>query len=141
MPRGTVVKVNKVMPYSPPALQGIYVSKMLMDASNTGSERLQVNHAVLKAGCRLPGAVHPAPYDEIYYVLSGEALLRMDDAEYDLDRDTVIFIPAGTFHALANKSTTEDFVFLTLWPGSPEPGVNEVYDGRKEAWGKTYREI
>ena len=53
----------------------------------------------------------------------------------------MVFIPGGTFHALANQSTTEDFVFLTIWPGQPEPGVNEVYDGRREAWGTTYREI
>ena len=141
MPRGTVVKVDKVMPFYPPALHEEYASRMLIDASNSGSERLQVNHAVLKAGCRLPGAVHPVPYDEIYYVLSGEATLRMDEAEYDLEKDAVVFIPGGTFHALANTSGTEDFIFLTIWPGQPEPGVNEVYDGRREAWGKTYREV
>jgi mannose-6-phosphate isomerase-like protein (cupin superfamily) len=89
----------------------------------------------------MPGAAHRAPYDEIYYVLKGEAVLRMDGVDYDIGKDTVIFIPGGTFHALSNKSETEDFVLLTIWPGQPEPGVNEVYDLRKEAWGTTFREI
>ena len=140
MPRGTVVKVDRVMPFSPPGAEDTYVSRMLIDASNAGSERLQINHGVVKAGRRLPGAVHPPPYDEIYYVLSGHAVLNMDGVDYDLEKDMVVFIPAGTFHALTNKSGTEDFVILTVWPGTPEPGANEVYDLRKESWGTSYRE-
>lgn len=141
MPRGTVVKVDRVMPFSPPGAEEIYVSKMLLDKDNSDSQQLQVNHGVVKAGQSLPGAAHPAPYDEIYYVLSGEASLDMDGVDYDLEPGSVVFIPAGTFHALTNKSQTEDFTILTIWPGTPEPGANEVYDTRKEAWGTSYREI
>lgn len=141
MKKPTVVKAEKVVPFSPPQFKGAYSSKMLIDEYNSGSDRLQVNHCVLKAGCSMPGAVHKPPYDEIYYVLSGEAVLRMDGADYDLEKDTVVFIPGGTFHALSNQSRTQDFVILTIWPGQPEPGVNDVYDMRKEAWGRTYREI
>jgi len=141
MARGKVVKVERVKPFSPPGAEGTYISRMLIDAGNSGSERLQINHGVVKAGRSLSGAAHPAPYDEIYYVLSGEATLRMDDVDHDLEKDMVVFIPAGTFHALINKSQTEDFVILTIWPGTPEPGANEVYDLRKEAWGTSYQEI
>jgi len=136
-----VVAASKVMPFSPPGLADVFSSKMLIDKENSGSDRLQVNHCVLKGGGRMPGAAHRAPYDEIYYVLKGEAVLRMDGVDYDIGKDTVVFIPGGTFHALGNKSETEDFVLLTIWPGQPEPGVNEVYDLRKEAWGTTFREI
>ena len=141
MPRGTVVNAGRVMPFSPPGAEDIYVSKMLLDKDNCGSQRLQVNHGVVKPGQSLPGAAHPAPYDEIYYVLSGRATLRMDGEDYDLEKDSVVFIPAGTFHALTNESQTEEFVIVTIWPGTPEPGANEVYDTRKEAWGTSYREI
>ena len=141
MPRGTVVAVDRVRPFSPTGAEGIYVSKMLIDEENSGSERLQVNHGVVKAGKSLPGAAHPAPYDEVYYVLSGEAALRMDGQDYDLTKNMVVYIPAGTHHALTNKSDTEDFVIITLWPGTPVPGANEVYDQRREAWGASYLEI
>lgn len=141
MPRGTVVTVDRVKPFSPPGAEDVYVSRMLIDQENSGSERLQVNHGVVKAGKSLPGAAHPAPYDEVYYVLSGEATLRMDGQDYDLARDMVVYIPAGTHHALTNKSDTEDFVIITLWPGTPAPGANEVYDLRREAWGASYREV
>jgi mannose-6-phosphate isomerase-like protein (cupin superfamily) len=141
MGKGTVVKVGKVMAFSPPESKGEYLSRMLIDESNSGSKRLQVNHGILKGGSRTSPSAHKPPYDEIYYVLSGEAVLHMDDVDYDIEKDTVVFIPGGTVHSLTNKSKTEDFVIITVWPGVPEPGVNGVYDMRKEAWGKTYREV
>jgi hypothetical protein len=53
----------------------------------------------------------------------------------------VVFIPGGTSHGLVNKSQTENFEIITVWPGQPAPGANVVYDMRKEAWGTTYREV
>ena len=49
MPRGTVVKVDRVMPFSPPGAEDIYVSRMLLDAENSASQRLQINYGVVKA--------------------------------------------------------------------------------------------
>jgi len=141
MKKGTVVKVARVMPFSPPGFRDKYLSRMLIDESNSGSRRLQINHGILKAGCKTEPGAHKPPYDEIYYVLSGEAILHMGGADYDIEKDTAVFIPGGTLHSITNKSETEDFVILTIWPGQPEPGVNEVYDMRKKEWGKTYREV
>ena len=92
---------------------------MLIDDANSESQRLQINHGVVKAGRSLPGAAHPAPYDEVYYVLSGRASLDMDGVDYDLEPGTVVFIPAGTFHALTNESQTEDFVILKVLSTRP----------------------
>jgi mannose-6-phosphate isomerase-like protein (cupin superfamily) len=114
---------------------------MLIDRSNSASERLQVNQFVLKPGCSTEGAIHREPYDEVYYVLSGEAALHLGDETYEISQDTIVFIPGGTFHSLDNKSQTEGFILLTIWHTHPEKGVNEVYDLRKEAWGKTFRRI
>ena len=114
---------------------------MLIDRSNSASERLQVNQFVLKPGCSTEGAIHREPYDEVYYVLSGKAVLHLGDETYEISQDTIVFIPGGTFHSLDNKSQTEDFILLTIWHTHPENGVNEVYDLRREAWGKTFRRI
>ena len=65
----------------------------------------------------------------------------MDNVDYDIEKGSVAFIPAGIFQSLTNKSPTEDFEIITVWPGQPAPGANEVYDMRKKAWGTTYREI
>jgi len=141
MKEGTVVRATTVMPFTPEGYEGQFESKMLIDRTNSASEKLQVNQFVLKPGCRTEGAIHGEPYDEVYYVLSGEAVLHLADEAYDIGKDTIIFIPGGTFHSLDNKSQTEDFVLLTIWHTHPEKGVNEVYDMRKEAWGRTFRRI
>ena len=65
----------------------------------------------------------------------------MDNVDYDVEQGSIVFIPSDTFHSLTNKSQTEDFEIITIWPGPIEPGANEVYDMRKEAWGTTYREV
>ena len=140
MSQGTVVHANKVMPFTPAGFEGIYDSRMLIDVFNSGSEKMQVNHGTLKAGCSTPGGVHEG-HDEIYIVLSGEAVLNLDNVKYDIAKGSVVFIPGGVFHALENKSDTEDLEIFTVWAGQPAEGINEVYDMRKEAWGTTYREI
>ncbi len=139
MSKGTVVHTNKVMPFTPPGFEGIYDSRMMIDAFNAGSEKMQVNHGTLKGGCDMPGGTHEG-HDEMYIILSGSAMLDMDNVEYDLVRGSVVFIPAGVFHALHNKSEAEDLELFTVWAGQPAEGANEVYDMRKEAWGTTYRE-
>jgi mannose-6-phosphate isomerase-like protein (cupin superfamily) len=140
MSKGKVVKVSKVMPFSPTP-NGEYISRMLIDVFNSGSDRLQVNHGVLKGGGSFADAVHEAPNDEMYIVLSGQAVLTLDGVKYDIEKGSVVFIPGGTSHGLVNKSKTEDFELITVWPGQPTPGANKVYDMRKEAWGTTYREV
>jgi len=65
MSRGKVVKIDKVMPFSPPGFEKGYTSKMLIDVFNSGSEKMQINHGVLRGGCATPGGVHEG-HDEIY---------------------------------------------------------------------------
>jgi len=139
--RGTVVEIDKVMPFEFEESNGEYLSRMLIDSKNSESQRLQFNYGVLKAGCLTPGCSHAPPHDEVYYIVSGEAILEMDGEEYNLAKGMVVFIPAGVHHALRNESDTEDFALLTVWPGDPEPGANPVYDERLAAWGTTYREV
>ena len=129
------------MPFIPSGFDGNYISRMLIDEFNSGSDKIQVNHGTLKGGGRTAGAVHKPPYDEIYIVLKGHAVLHMAGVDYDIKEGTVAFIPGGTFHSLENKSESENLEIITIWPGQAEPGVNEVYDMRKKEWGMTYREV
>ena len=66
MGKAFVVHSEDVVPFR---VSDSYTSKMLIDRHNSGSERIQVNEGVVKAGCKLPGAAHPEPYDEIYIVI------------------------------------------------------------------------
>lgn len=139
MSKGKVVNPKKVMPFTISELPG-YESRMLIDKFNAGSEKMQLNHGILKGSASTPGAAH-AGHDEVYIVLSGSAVLNLDNVKYDIEKGTVVFIPADVFHSLKNKSKTKDLEIITVWPGQPAPGANEIYDLRKKAWGTTYREI
>lgn len=36
--------------------------------------------------------------DEIYYVLDGQGRMRLDDAEIELNKDVVVYVPRGVKH-------------------------------------------
>lgn len=140
MTTAKVVYPEKVKPFIAPGCEDLYTSRMLIDVFNCGSDKMQVNHGVVKAGKALPGGAHEG-HDELYVILKGNASLEMDGKNYELKPGTVVFIPGNTFHAIHNENGTEDLELITVWPGQPAPGANEMYDMRKDAWGTTYREI
>jgi quercetin dioxygenase-like cupin family protein len=113
-----------------------YSSKMLLDDSVAGMHAINVNQGVLKGGGRTAGATHEQ--NEIYYVLAGEAALGLDDQIHDIQAGDLVFIPAGVFHALENKSQSQDFILLTFWERAED---NEVWHARLKAWGKTFKTI
>jgi mannose-6-phosphate isomerase-like protein (cupin superfamily) len=139
MAHAKVVHPENVMPFIAPGCEDMYISRMLIDLFNCGSEKLQVNHGIVKAGKALPGAVHNG-HDELYVILEGRAALDLDGELFELKPGTVVFIPGGTFHAICNENSASDLELITVWPGQPAKGANEMYDMRLESWGTSYRE-
>jgi mannose-6-phosphate isomerase-like protein (cupin superfamily) len=139
-----IVKVDEIMGFAPTESGGDYVSRLLIESEGVGSSKLMLVHATLKPG-KDPGGMgsHPAPYDEAYYILSGIGKMEFgdDDTAYEVERNTAIFIPAGTPHKITNIGAV-DLEFLTIWPITPaEEGVNGVYDERKRLWGTNFRKV
>ena len=139
-----VVRADEVMPFSPAGTGGKYKSRLLIESEGVGSERLMLNEVTMAPGSSSGEAgSHPIPYDETYYILRGQARVDFGDGEesYDVAPGTAIFIAAGTKHKITNMGT-DDLTFLTIWPLQPtEEGVNGVWDGRKRAWGTTFRKV
>ena len=133
MAKGKIINARDVKPF---VCDPTYSSKMLLDDFVAGTEAINVNQGTLKAGCKTSGGVHNQ--NEIYYVVKGEAVLHLDDETYDIQTGSLVFIPAGVFHSLDNKSQTEDFVLLTLWERA---SFNEVWHARVKAWGKSFKTI
>lgn len=141
-----VVRALEVEEFAMPGDEHVYRSQCLIDGESVGSKDLNVNRGTLKAGQKLKGDSHPAGSDECYYVLHGRAKLALggdphtgEGAEViDVEPETAIFIPGGTYHALDNPYD-EDLVILTLWPRLPRPGDNGIYDARLKAWGTSFR--
>ena len=133
MANAKIINSWEVKPF---VLDASYTSRMLLDDSVVGTKTIHINEGTLKGGFNTGGGDHEV--DEIYYVVKGEAVLHLDDETYDIKPGSLIFIPAGTFHSLDNKSETEDFVLLTFWQRAED---NEVWQMRKKAWGKTFMTI
>ena len=133
MKQGVVINSWEVKPF---VIDDTYSSKMLLDDLVAGGKSIHINEGTLKGGCSTSGGVHAAT--EVYYVLKGEALLHLGNREMDIKQGSLVYIPAGVFHSLDNKSQTEDFVLLTLWE---ETKHNDVYHARVKAWGKSFKTI
>ena len=133
MKKGKVINSWEVKSF---VVDHTYSSKMLMDNIVAGGKSIHINEGTLKAGCSTPGGTHTAT--EIYYIVKGEAVLHLGEELIDIKPGSVVYIPAGVFHALDNKSQTDDFVLLTFWEDAND---NEVYHERIKAWGKSFKTI
>ena len=70
-----IVDVSRVKPLS---FGESYDSRMILDHVITGREGvIQMNHGTVKPHCKLGGATHEE--DEIYYILSGNGFLQLDE--------------------------------------------------------------
>ena len=134
-----VIRVKDVAGYSPSGDEEKYMSRLLIDGDNGGSERLIVNHFTLMPGQKTYSGTHPEPYEEVYYILRGEGILRIGGLEsetHEVYADTIAYIPAGEEHQLENIGK-QPLEMLTMMPLHLEPGANTLYDARKRDWGTT----
>ena len=144
MKKEKIVKVSEVKGFAPSGSGDDYISRLLIESEGVGSSRLMLVHATLKPGTA-PGdaAAHPSPYDEAYYILSGQGLMEFGNGaeSYEVGPGTAIFIPADALHKITNTGT-ENLEFLTIWPITPaEEGVNGVFDERKRLWVTNFRKV
>ena len=133
MLKGKIIHSKEVKPF---IIDETYYSKMLLDDDVAGTHTININEGTLSPGRRTGGGVHEK--DEIYYIVSGNAKMVLDGERSDVGPGSVVFIPAGVFHYLINKSEEESVVILTFWPEAED---NEVYNVRKKAWGKSFKTI
>jgi mannose-6-phosphate isomerase-like protein (cupin superfamily) len=140
MSKKLVFKAMDVVGFSPQGYEDSFVSRMLVDQESVGSECLVMNHFILKPGKRTVPGSHPIPFDEIYYILRGQGklYLGLSNEPFQINPDSIAFIPAGVIHFLINDSTI-DLEMITVMPGPITEGVNILYDERKETWGTSFK--
>jgi len=142
MGKGVLIRPSKVRPL----YRGEkYISRMLLDHTNSGTDKIHINHGIVPKGVSLyPASAHGTEndaFDEIYVILKGKCKLYIDGDILDLEPSDVVYIPSGVLHALDNTEGTEDTEILTVWAGVPPKGINDNYDLRLEQWGKTYMTV
>jgi mannose-6-phosphate isomerase-like protein (cupin superfamily) len=71
-------------------------------------EAIPAKYFLLRLADLLPGQVHPGvkeihdKAEHAFYILKGEGIISIDDKDYKLRPDTVIYVPAGSTHILEN---------------------------------------
>lgn len=126
--------------FSPAGYEDAFVSRLLIDQDNVGSEKLVMNYFALKPGKKTDQGSHPAPFDEVYYILRGHCTLYLGEAKeaYEIEPGSVAFIPHDTLHFVVNN-TQEEVEMITIMPGPIVEGANFVYDQRKRKWGRSFK--
>lgn len=138
-----VFNVDEVLGFSLEGSEDSYISKMLIDDSNTRSESIILNEFTLKSGKQTYKGDHGVGNDEIYFIIKGEAVLYLEDPDthemdaFDVRPGSYAFIKGGMGHFMINNSN-EDLVMLTFMRRTPKKGVNKVYDARIKKYGKSF---
>lgn len=143
-PPYVVMRTDDVLPFTHPG-DPAYHSQHVLGKETTGRHDLLLNRGTVDPHQGLGGGNHP-DNDEIYYIVSGQTLVDLGGdpvtgeghRTFRLDRDMVVFIPAGTFHRLRNDGD-EPLVILTIWPQPSVAGANGIHDERLETWGTGFR--
>jgi mannose-1-phosphate guanylyltransferase len=81
------------------------------------------NYSSLKAAPK-----NPHTGDEIYYIISGTAMARVEDETYSVEAGDIVFVEAGLEHDFFNID--EDLITLIVLAGSSDPGA---YSMREES--------
>jgi quercetin dioxygenase-like cupin family protein len=95
------------------------LSKALVDAGNSGSERIDFRISRYAPAAYVAEHVHKVQ-EQIYYVLEGEGILTLDDDEHLMRPHDYVFVPPGVRHSFTNTGL-EGLVFLVITtPASDE---------------------
>ena len=105
MIEGLVQRLEDVTPerWDDP-VRGSLTFRTLFSRGVTPTCALTAGFAELGPGDRL--AAHRHPQSEVYLVVEGEGVVRVDDEEVGVTAGTVLFMPGGSVHEVVNTSPT-----------------------------------
>lgn len=93
-------------------------SRMVLTADRLGSNASSLGFSIFTPGTATAPVRHET--EEVAYVLSGAGELRLDDRAVPFAAGDGLFIPAGTWHAVANTSD-EDVAMVFGFPHPDYP--------------------
>ncbi|MEU9410983.1 cupin domain-containing protein [Streptomyces sp. NPDC048281] len=92
--------------------EGVCRWKMLMNGMHLEGEWNCVEYVVIEPGASVGEHVHMRT-EEIYYIISGRAVVTMDGARIDARPGDLITTPIGSSHSIANHGDTDMEFFVT----------------------------
>jgi mannose-6-phosphate isomerase-like protein (cupin superfamily) len=88
-------------------------SAMVLDRRTLAGNASSLGYSVFKPGCVTTMVSHET--EEVAFVLAGRGELRLDDGSVPFSAGQGVFVPAGTWHAVANTGE-EDVVMVFGFP-------------------------
>lgn len=104
------------------------VSYLLLSPGQFGSTRMAVTLVEGSPGSEQPMHSHPEG-EQVYVIVAGNGLMRVDDEEQSVGPGTLVFIPPGANHAIRNVGRNQlTYVSATSPPfHMPDPGSIFAY--------------
>jgi len=82
------------------------LTKDLVGPERMGSEKIRVKITEYKPGCPHKLHMHPTQ-EEVIFVLEGRGITETNEDKIEIGPGSVVFVPAGVYHATMNLSSTE----------------------------------
>jgi uncharacterized RmlC-like cupin family protein len=101
------------------------LTKNLVGPERTGAEHIKVNITEYAPGISHKLHMHPTQ-EEAIFVLEGKGFSETEEGKVVIGPGSVVFVPAGVYHATINASDTEPLRAVII--KSP-PGEEEVRSG------------
>jgi len=97
------------------------LTKVLVGPERMGSENVMVKITQYEPGHSHKPHMHPTQ-EEVIFVLEGRGMTESDEDKIEIGPGSVVFVPAGTYHATINMSDTEPLraVIIKSPPGDEE---------------------
>ena len=80
---------------------------------NTGAENFAMRMFVLEPGGYTP--YHSHDFEHEVFVLEGKGIVRTEDGEFSIEKDSFVFVPPNCYHQFINTGS-ENLRFLCLIP-------------------------
>lgn len=131
-----IIKINE-FPYEECGTEPKRLIRLIMSPYTTGEERFSVVHVTIPPGGVSNAHFHNECDEFIYFLNSGMAVL--DDTEYEVQKNSVVFAAKGIKHECRNISPKEELQLYCLFVPPFEP--YGVYPELVEKTNKKLKEL
>jgi mannose-6-phosphate isomerase-like protein (cupin superfamily) len=101
-------------------------SQYLVDRQTCGAKDISAGLFRLKPGHKTVPDIHPVS-EELYYVVSGQGDLTLDNDVFKIAQGMIIYIPAGVTHQSVNTGKEDLCYFFAFTPPPKEVGPQKDF--------------